>query len=365
MFHASTLNSIVIPGLAVLALGYAAFATDVMRPRAERLAPLAEPPARPFSHAVAAVGLVEPDSELIRVGPRVPGWVERVHVRAGESVTANQALFTLDGVGLRAELSLRQEGVALAEARLERLRAMPRAEDVTIAGARVAESKSRLADATDDLRFLDNVTDKRAIREEELSHRRDAVATAEAALAHEQAQLDKVLAGAWKEDLAVAEREVAQAKANVARTAADIEQLTVRAPIAGVILKLDARAGQYAAAGELSEPLLVMGSAPPWCVRVDINEEDARKVSPASKAIAMPRGDAATRIEMEFVRFEPYVVPKRALSGHATERVDTRALQAIYRLTDSGSRLFVGEQVDVYIERLDGANENVVESVGK
>jgi len=30
------------------------------------------------------------------------------------------------------------------------------------------------------------------------------------------------------------------------------------------------------------------------------------------------------------VRFEPYVVPKRSLTGDSTERVDTRVLQAIY-----------------------------------
>ena len=43
-------------------------------------------------------------------------------------------------------------------------------------------------------------------------------------------------------------------------------------------------------------------------------------------------------------------MPKKALSGYATERVDTRALQAIYRLKANGNALFVGEQVDVYIE---------------
>src|SRR5205814_4789170 len=229
---------------------------------------------------------------------------------------------------------------------------MPRAEDIPIARAAVAQVQSRLTDARNNLKFIQSLTDHRAIREEEFSQRTQTVQTGEAALAQAQAELDKLLAGAWKQDIVVADRELAQARASVERTEADIDRLTVRAPIDGVILKLNARAGEYAAAGQVPEPLIVMGSPPPWNVRVDINEEDAGNVQPTARAIAMPRGQAQTHIELEFVRFEPYVVPKRALSGYATERVDTRALQAIYRIKENKSSLFVGEQVDVYIDRL-------------
>lgn len=44
------------------------------------------------------------------------------------------------------------------------------------------------------------------------------------------------------------------------------------------------------------------------------------------------------------------VVPKRSLSGDSTERVDTRVLQVIYRVLDDSVPLFVGQQMDVFIE---------------
>jgi hypothetical protein len=347
-------NRIVIPSLAVISLTYAGFATDIMRPRRQQVAPLASPPQRPYEHAVAAVGMIEPASELVQIGPRVPGWIALVHVRPNERVSAGQALFTLDDADLRAELALRQEGVAAADARLARLRAMPRVEDVPIAEARVKQAQADVNEARTLYEMWKNIADRSAVSREELSQRQYKFEATQAVLEQATAELDKLRAGAWKSDIAVAESELAQARAAVARTQADIERLTVRAPIDGLILKLNARAGEYApagGAGQLPEPLVVMGSPPPWNVRVDINEEDAGKVVPAAKAVAMPRGQGQMRIAMEFVRFEPYVVPKKALSGYATERVDTRALQAIYRLKNSADALFVGAQVDVYIEK--------------
>jgi hypothetical protein len=44
------------------------------------------------------------------------------------------------------------------------------------------------------------------------------------------------------------------------------------------------------------------------------------------------------------------VVPKRSLTGDSTERVDTRVLQVIYAISDDKLPLFVGQQMDVFIE---------------
>ena len=48
---------------------------------------------------------------------------------------------------------------------------------------------------------------------------------------------------------------------------------------------------------------------------------------------------------------EPFVVPKRSLTGDSTERVDMRVLQALYQFDRSRLRAYVGQQVDVFIER--------------
>jgi hypothetical protein len=50
------------------------------------------------------------------------------------------------------------------------------------------------------------------------------------------------------------------------------------------------------------------------------------------------------------VRFEPYVVPKKSLTGDSTERVDTRVLQIIFGFTRGELPIFVGQQMDVFID---------------
>jgi HlyD family secretion protein len=44
------------------------------------------------------------------------------------------------------------------------------------------------------------------------------------------------------------------------------------------------------------------------------------------------------------------VLPKRSLTGDNTERVDTRVLQVIYRVENDDVPLFIGQQMDVFID---------------
>jgi len=53
------------------------------------------------------------------------------------------------------------------------------------------------------------------------------------------------------------------------------------------------------------------------------------------------------------VRFEPYIVPKKSLTGDSIERVDTRVLQVIYNIAQTDLPIFAGQQMDVYIESPD------------
>jgi hypothetical protein len=47
---------------------------------------------------------------------------------------------------------------------------------------------------------------------------------------------------------------------------------------------------------------------------------------------------------------EPYVVPKRSLTGDSTERVDTRVMQVLYSFKRADLHIFPGQLMDVYIE---------------
>ena len=85
-------------------------------------------------------------------------------------------------------------------------------------------------------------------------------------------------------------------------------------------------------------------------MRIDIDEADISRYRQGARATASLRGDAARKLQLSFVRAEPLVVPKRALSGLTTERVDTRVMQLIYAIVDDGAAIRPGQQIDVLIE---------------
>lgn len=338
-----------MPVLAVTALTFSIWSVKRLTPAVVLAQPMSQPPKSAFASQVGAVGLVESASENIAVSLPVPGLVTHVAVAAGDNVKKGQLLFRLDDRDLRAELQLRQTQVELAKSRVVRLEASPRPEEVPPAEARVAEARAQLEDARVQLRTIEAVKDARAIRQEDLLRRRQNVSSAEARLEQAQANLKLLLAGAWRPDLEVARAEVKQAEAQVQRVQADLARLEVTAPIAGAILQCKVRAGEYASAGVLAQPLILMGRVDELHVRADIDEKDAWRYRPGASAQGSARGNAAVRYPLEFVRVEPFVVPKRNLTGDATERVDTRVLQVLYRLPKQAT-MYPGQQVDISIE---------------
>ncbi len=339
-----------VPLIAAIALVFALGAVFAMKPVRRAEAPPFPPPTRKFESAVGAVGLVEANTENIDLSCAVSGMVTQVYVKAGDRVQQGQKLFSLDDRDHQADLGVKRAALEAARARLAKLEQEPRAEDVPPAEARVREAQANLADAEVQMRLIESVTDKRAVREEDVQRRRLAYKAAQARLAGAQAQLALLKAGAWAADLAVARSEVAQAEAQVKLVETNVERLTTRSPIAGVILQNKVRRGQYAQCGPLGEPLMILGSVTPLNVRVDVDEHDAWRVRGGAPAVASPRGDGSQKIPLEFVRFEPYVIPKKSLTGDSTERVDTRVLQVVYRVALENPPLFVGQQMDVYIE---------------
>jgi hypothetical protein len=99
-------------------------------------------------------------------------------------------------------------------------------------------------------------------------------------------------------------------------------------------------------------PLLMLGRIRPLHLRVDVDEHEGWRVRPEAGATAHIRGRADRSLALRFVRFEPFVIPKRSLTGESTERVDTRVLQVIYEITDEENAPFVGQQMDVFIQDL-------------
>jgi hypothetical protein len=102
---------------------------------------------------------------------------------------------------------------------------------------------------------------------------------------------------------------------------------------------------------------MLLGIVKTLHVSVDMDEIVAWRLDPAARAVANVRGNSKMSTPLHFVRIEPYVVPKRSLTGDSMERVDTRVLQVIYSFDPSSLKnVYVGQQMDVFIEDLSAAH---------
>jgi RND family efflux transporter MFP subunit len=274
--------------------------------------PLAEPARSPYPFSIAATGIIEAARENVNVATTKPGLVTKVWPGVGSDVKTGDPLFQIDP--------------REATARASTLRAQLAVEDAAIAAAEVA-----LEEAKDQLQRVSTPASAKVITEDELKRRTFAVQSAEAQITRNTAQLEA-------------------AKAQLAQAEIEREVLTVRASRDGRILRLNLREGEYANANP-PEPLMVLGDIDTLQIRADVDEQNAPLIQLNSRATAYIKGDSKNQLPLTFVRIDPFVVPKKSLTGDSTERVDTRVLQVIFNLKKpDGKMLYVGQQVDVYIE---------------
>lgn len=336
---------------------------------------LQQPPPLPptqsdFARTVAGSGVVEPRTENVAVGAHLPGVVVEVFVSEGQRVAAAAPLFAIDRRQTEAEVKVREAMLASARAQLARLRQLPRAEELPPIEARISESRAQLVQYEDRHRRSERLLETQTIPEEEFIRTRQTLEAGRAQLARLEAEDRLLRAGAWQADLAISEAAVAQAEAELERVRTELDRHIVRAPAAQLhnghdgtweVLQVNVRPSEYVGTPP-DQPLIVLGDAGPRHIRVDVDEYDIPRFRGTGRAVAYARGDSQRARALQFVKVEPYVVPKKSLTGDSTERVDTRVLQVIYALSEDAQDVYVGQQMDVYIDAGAEAEESSAEA---
>jgi HlyD family secretion protein len=360
----------VLPLLAACGLVFGLWTVNAGAKPVPAAPPAALPADPPFEDTIAGAGIVEARTQNIAIGATVAGVVVEIPVAIGATVSAGDLLFRVDDRERKAELGVRKAALDASQAELARLESLPRAEDLPPLEALVKAAETELADVKRQLEIAESLPDKRAVAVQEWDRRRFAVQSADARLAEVRAELDKARAGAWAPEKEIARANVASARARVSAQEVEIERLSVRAPVAGTVLQVNLRVGEFAPSGPTgvpggaAQPLMLLGDVSTMHVRVDIDENDAWRFVPGSKGVAFVRGNRDLQVPIEFVRVDPYVLPKRSLTGEATERVDTRVLQVIYRFDPRALAVYVGQQMDVFLEAARSADEKGARAPG-
>ena len=273
---------------------------------------LAEPPRAPFASSIGARGLVESVDENVHISPALPALVAKVPVKVGDEVKTGDVLVEQDTREARAIIAAQEAEIAALT-------------------TQVKEAEVTLAEKRDMWTRVEKLIATKVASDEEKQKTLFAAQAAEAQLASMKAR-------------------IASAEAMLGRMKVQLDLLTIRAPRAGRILQVNTRAGEYAD-NKSRDPLILLGQVEKLQLRADVDEDNASRVAANLTAVAYIKGRRDIKIPLTFVRIEPYILPKRSLTGESSERVDTRVLQIIYRFDrPEGASVYVGQQMDVFLD---------------
>jgi HlyD family secretion protein len=326
--------------------------------------PVFKPVSNPYESAIYANGIIESDQssgENINIFPEVAGRITKVLVHEGQQVSAGTTLFIIDdSVQKPTTEQLRLQSEA-ALAVLNELKAEPRMETLAITVAQVGLAESNLKVARDQYN-KDRASydmDPKSISKDALDTAEDTVNQASAALDVARKQYELTKAGAWSYDIVNQQKQYDALKQAYKAANALLQKFTVKAPVGGVVLAVNATTGSYESSQgsydpytELFDPAVIMvPSQDHLAVRCFVDEILVSQLPSAWHIHAQMslRGSYTNKVPLEFVRVQPYVSPKIELSNERQEQVDLRVLPVIFRFEKKDIPVYPGQLVDVYI----------------
>jgi RND family efflux transporter MFP subunit len=257
------------------------------------------PPIPPYAHYIAAEGIIESAYKNISLGVPFNRLVSEIYVQVGDTVQTGSPLFKLDTRELEAQKRKAEQELQVAHADFE--------------------------DKQTQFSFYERLCDKKAASEQ----------------MYQQAFYAKE----------IARQKLQTAQASVAVITTDIERSTIHAPIDGQVLQLNIRVGEFAQDNTFSnQPLILFGDTQKYHLRIQIDEENAWRYEKGAPAIAYVRGNAKISIPLSYVYIEPYIIPKKNLTGSDIQRVDTRVLEVVYSFEKHTLPIYAGQLLDVYIQ---------------
>jgi HlyD family secretion protein len=297
-----------------------------------------------------APGLVEARSGEVKIAAPVIGRVSAVAVGVNDKVVADEPLIRLDDAEARAR-------VAAAEAQVA-MRKHTRNEKSAGKAADRRKAEDAVADAEAALIAARSAFDQAAPAKHGGS---DAgVASAHAAWTKAQGDLDqrrldlRNLENQSDTPLPTqSEGELNAARSELRLAVAELEKLTIRAPIAGTVLQLNIKVGELAA--PTAAPLILLGDLSALRVRAEVDEQDVGKIKPGDKVVIRADAFRGRDFAGKVTAVAPIIRPGRISALEQRSLTDVNVAEVLIDVADPGP-LVVGMKVDAYFQS-DGASQ--------
>jgi HlyD family secretion protein len=281
----------------------------------------ANDPATALDWVAAAPGRVEPKTGLVRVGAQLLGRVAEVTVKVNDVVEEGELLIRLDDEEARARLQAAETEAASRKRERDAQSLDKGREDLRTAEDAVFSAERALTNSQFELEYELQAKRNGTGSEKRVKEARDSVAAARAKLQRERANYAVAQAKADVPAPSRLESALQAARSDVAIAEALLEKTRIRAPVAGTVLQLPAKAGEMVAPSP-EQPLVVLGDMSVVRIKAEVDEHDVSKIKVGDK-----------------VKVKSNAYPNREFTGKVTELAPTLgaprfALRGARRPTD-------------------------------
>jgi HlyD family secretion protein len=292
-----------------------------------------------------APGVVEPRSGEIKIAAPVVGRINEVMVKINDKVAADEPLLRLDDEDAQARVASAQAQVAMHE-RARNEKSAGKAANRRDAEDAVAEAEAGLVDARS--------TFDKAVRAKRTGSGSDATITAaRTAWTHAQDNLDRQRSQLRKIEAQSGTPLPTQLEGqlNVARTelrvaVAELEKLTIRAPMAGTVLKVAVKPGELAGPSA-PQPLLLLGDLSQLRVRAELDEHNVGKIKLGEAVTVRAEAFRGQTFAGKVAAIAPLIQPARLNASGSRNVTDFSITEVTIDLNEPGP-LVAGMSVDVY-----------------
>src|SRR5580692_1861442 len=236
----------------------------------------------------------------IRIAPEISARLASIAAKPGEEMRKSDTLATLSSPEVAASLDEAKANLESARANLANVVAGVRQEERETAAQNVAIADSNVTLARQQFARVSVLAAKNYASRQQYDEDAAALSKAEASLVLANAALDQSKAGPTKEELAVAQREVALGLATVADLEAQLAKTTLTSPVDGIARLLVAEHGEAISAGQ---PVLTLAVGDDRWFTFTIREDRLQGLTMGSK-VAL-RTAAGDRLEAKVTELRP------------------------------------------------------------
>lgn len=296
----------------------------------------------------AAPGRIEPRTGLVRVGAQLLGRIADVTVKLNDTVEEGELLIRLDDDEARARLQA-AETEAASRKRERDAQALDKArEDVRKSEDAVFSAERTLTNARFELEYELQAKRQGNGSDSRIADARRSMTSAKEKLQKERAAYATAQAKADVPAPSRLESALQAARSDVAVAEALLEKTRIRAPVAGTILQLPAKAGEMVAPSP-EQALAVIGDMSLVRLKAEVDEHDVAKIKVGGKVAVKSNAYPGREFEGHVAALAPTLAsPKFALRG-ARRPTDVEVLEVTIDL-DGEIPLLPGMRADAFFK---------------